>query len=91
MMACVNNIDSNNAVAGRNRQIAKVRMPSLLMLFFDLVDDGLFSFNYNMASFYCFHRKEYEKKVKTCSIVEGETLRGCSAGMEKRPSARFNS
>ena len=46
-------------------------MPSLLMLFFDLVDDGLFSFNYNMASFYCFHRKEYEKKVKTCSIVAG--------------------
>ena len=65
MMACVNNIDSNNAVAGRNRQIAKVRMPSLLMLFFDLVDDGLFFFNYNMASFYCFHRKEYEKKGKT--------------------------
>ena len=63
MMACVNVNDSSKAVAGRRRQIAKVLMPSLLMLMFVSLNAES-SFSYIIWLHFYFFIEKSEKKVK---------------------------
>ena len=68
-MACVNVSDSSKAVAGRSRQIAKVLMPSLLILMFVSLN-AKSPFSYIIWLHFYFFIEKSEKKVKNvCSYM----------------------